>query len=252
MEESSENVIKNKPAKRLCLRRKIKIAAGIIFLCILAGLIYRAMTWSPSVDFESQKASDIVIRNTAAEQIGKNINELTDDDIAEIQEFHFNDKMPLSDFQYLEKFTNLRRLWIIEISFPQNEVPKWMKYLGKYGFLNMNERFAFDLSPLKKLNKLERLYIQSTNVKNIKSLESLTNLQELRLINTHVTNLEPFKGLTNLQILDVENNQVFDLEPLKKLKNLKYLDLSYCPNITEEQIEELQMALPNLEIKKIK
>lgn len=48
--------------------------------------------------------------------------------------------------------------------------------------------------------------------------------------------------------LVIANTQIVNLEPLMGLKNLKNLFIENCPNITDEQVEELQKALPNLNI----
>ena len=44
------------------------------------------------------------------------------------------------------------------------------------------------------------------------------------------------------------STQISDLECLRGLKNLKNLINENCPNITDEQVKELQKALPNLNI----
>ena len=54
--------------------------------------------------------------------------------------------------------------------------------------------------------------------------------------------------MTNLEILDLQVTLISDLEPLKKLTNLKTLYIKDCPNIIDEQVEDLQKALPNLQI----
>ena len=65
-------------------RKKCIIAAvSIILLCVIAGLTYRASTWT-RVDSESKKASEAIIRQAAAKQISKDPNNLTDEDFAKI------------------------------------------------------------------------------------------------------------------------------------------------------------------------
>ncbi len=307
MEESSEKVIENKKKPS---RREYIIAAGIIFLCIITGLIYRAMTWEPKPDPESEK----IIRELASREVyKKDPNELTDEDFAKITKFLLKEK-ELSDIKLLDKFTNVQKLYLINIKYPVNKIPKWMKFLAKYGIYDLQNRSTIGLTPLKKLSNLEILWINDAQVSNCEPLKGLTklqylhlegtqvsrleplkdlkNLQTLHLRSTQVSNLEPIKDLKSLQMLDLRstkvsnlepikdlkslqylylmdiqvssiepikdleslqylylmNTQVSNLEPIKKLKNLKYFYFWNCPNITDEQIKDLQKALPELKI----
>ncbi len=201
-------------------RRRYIITAVIIFLCILAGLIYRAMTWESKPDPASEK----IIRQIAAKQLYKEPNELSDEDFAKItilkieskgslkigDEYNYfieNTWGNLSDIKLLEKFTNLRELELIMI-YPSNEnIPKWKMLLERIGIINkkdMKKRLFFDLKPLENLKNLTKLDFRYSDIKNIK--------------------------------------------PLKKLKNLKSLNLTNCTNVTDKQVEDLQKALPELEI----
>ncbi len=76
----------------------------------------------------------------------------------------------------------------------------------------------------------------------------LLALQELRLGRTPVNNLAPLAGLTNLQTLNLsEADGVTDLTPLKDLTALEMLNLWYT-QVSEEEMDALRTALPNLEI----
>ena len=79
-------------------------------------------------------------------------------------------------------------------------------------------------------------------------VRELTNIKTLELLNTSVTDLSPVKDLINLEELVIRVSPVSDIEPIKVLKNLKLLLLEDCINITDEQIEELKRALPDLKI----
>ncbi len=177
----------------------------------------------------------------------------------------------ISDIQYIEKFFNLESVYL-KICFPQKDIPKWMVNLSKLGILNLNKRFSIDLKPLAKLHnlkiinlsgshiqdikplevldKLESLMIGYTYVYNIKPISKLNNLKTLDISSTEVSNFEPIGELTNLQKLFLSNTKVSNLEFLKKLKHLYKLEIKNCPNITDDQIEDLQKALPELEIAK--
>ncbi len=82
-----------------------------------------------------------------------------------------------------------------------------------------------DLSPLAELMNLERLYIR----------------------NTQLSDLSPLAELQNLELLDLNGTLVSDLSPLAELKNLGSLDCN--TKVSEEQVEELRLALPNCDIR---
>jgi Leucine-rich repeat (LRR) protein len=191
--------------------------------------------------------SETLILKEAGWLLGKEPNKITNDDfkrinfiiigdshadsgvdydqgsIIRLRDFNTN---TLSDIKVLEKFTNLERLYLQSIRWPDNKIPKWMKFLAKYGILNLDKRFKIDLKPIEKLQKLHHFGIIDTPVSNFESVKNLTNLKSLTLYSTNVS----------------------DLEPLKKLTNLKSLFIRKCPNITDRQVEELQKMLPNLKI----
>ncbi len=287
MEESPENSIENKkkPARSMCLRRKYIIAACIILLCVIIGLIYSAMTWTP-VDSEAKKQSENIIRKAAARElnINKVFNELTDaqmrdlgiifsinpnkptnddlmnffrdglfkieqfnkdpnnlidpnemmdEDYAKIKNFSISSnasfggqKIELSDIKLLEKFSNLEELTLRDISFPDKEIPKWMKILSKSGIFDLSNRFNIDLTPIKKLTKLQKLNLSLSQISDIEPIKGLTNLQELRLSYTKVSSIEPLTKLSNLQYLDLWETQISNLEPLSGMKKLQELMLT--------------------------
>jgi internalin A len=78
-------------------------------------------------------------------------------------------------------------------------------------------------------------------------LSGLTNLFYLDLSRNKITDVSPLSGLTNLQVLWLAFNEITDITPLHQLENLYTLILRENP-ISEEQIEALQKALPDLEI----
>jgi len=121
-----------------------------------------------------------------------------------------------------------------------------------------------NLSPLKRLTKLECLWLNQTPVTDLSPLEDLTNLEDLFLRFTSVTNLSPLKNLMKLRFLDLRNNaQVIDLSPLKdlalekllltdtkitdfspleELNSLRWLHLDH---IAKAKVQKLHKALPD-------
>ena len=209
-------------------QRRYIIAGGL--LLIFAVYLYTVLTYKAKSDPESEK----IIRQIAASQLNKDPNELTDEDFAQITEFDLSEyriwpRNPLksiSDIKLLEKFTNLQALILAGLKLPQKATPKWMTILAKLGIFDLSKKSFIDLRPLKKLYKLQTLNLSASQVSDLKSIRRLTNLGNLNLFGT----------------------QVSDLKPLKGLKNLKSLYIRDCKNIKDEQVQELQKALPNLKI----
>ena len=83
---NSENQDKINIKKKKVLRRFIILIVALL-LCILAGLIYRSITWNP-VNTKYQNASKRVLLKSIAWQLNhsfeieKDPNELTDEDFA--------------------------------------------------------------------------------------------------------------------------------------------------------------------------
>ena len=220
-------MVKNKPS-----RRKYILAAG--FLLLLLTYVIAVLSFSSN----SYSESELIIRKAAAvwllfdAHIKKDPNDLTDEDFAKIKEFRLSAadinqrNLLLSNIKMLEKFTNLENLTLENITFPKRNVPKWMKFLSKLGFIDLQKRTELDLSPLRKLHNLREIKISVTSITNLNQLTELTNLNTLTLFRTNIS----------------------DLESIKKLTGLRFLVLFDCLNITNEQVEELRETMPNLKI----
>ena len=102
-----------------------------------------------------------------------------------------------------------------------------------------------DLSPLSALKNLEHLDLYDTNVSDLTPLRGLKNLKKLDLNSTKVRDLSPLAELKNLEYLDLGNTLIRDLSPLADLKSLEYLDLrntyvkDFSPLVESENLREL-------------
>ena len=205
-------------------------------LLVAAALFYVSLTQEPKTDVASEK----LICEAAAKRLSKDPNDMTDEDYAKIKILHFaeikhdnigNSSMivrmqkDIADISLLKKFTNLEKLNFSNIRRRYN-VPSYMKILAGFGIVNLENRYAIDLSPL----------------------SSLKSLQTIDLNGCPIKNLDPLSKLTNLKMLDISDTLISDMEPLKKLTNLEQLLMMGCKNITDKQVEDLQKALPNLKI----
>ncbi len=89
--------------------------------------------------------------------------------------------------------------------------------------------------------------LSRTKVSDLTLLAGLQNLQDLYLIDTPVSDVAPLAKLASLERLWLGNTQVSDPTSLANLTNLQFLSLSH-QQVGEEQIKELQQALPNCTI----
>jgi Leucine-rich repeat (LRR) protein len=105
----------------------------------------------------------------------------------------------------------------------------------------------YNISLLSKLTNLEELQFYNVKVGNLEPIANLTNLKELRLYEMPISDIEPLGNLKNLEEIRMYDVNVRNLDVLFNLKNLKVLWLLYVP-VSDEQVEELQKALPDLEI----
>ena len=119
--------------------------------------------------------------------------------------------------------------------------------LKKLKRLRLDHTQVSDLAPLAELKNLEHLHFGSTEVSDLSPLAELKRLKWLRLPCTQVSDLSPLAELKNLEKLVLDDTEVSDLSPLADLQNLKILDL-FNTQVSEEQVQELQKALPNCEI----
>ncbi len=217
-------------------RWKYIIAAAVLLLLIMPVAVFIMLR--SQYDPESEAA----IRQAAAEQLGKDPNDLTDEDFAKITEISigvtqkivsFTDPVSsinyanneLADIRLLAKFRNLQKLNLGKINVPESRIPQWVKVLSKLNIYDIDKGYTIDLRPMKKLAHLEELKLGGAAVRDLTPLARL-NIKHLSLIDSPVSDIRPLINLTQLQTLDI----------------------MFCPNIKIKDVEELQKAHPNLEI----
>lgn len=172
----------------------------------------------------------------------------------------------VSDLTPLAALINLTEL---ELQFTQVSDITPLKDLQQLSFLELTGAPVTDITPLERLSELAHLYLGNTRISDVSSLGRLTNLEALDLMATEVNDLTPLaalgklkflsvtatpvsdvtplKSLANLEELSVNDTQVSDITPLKNLKRLRLLSLG-ADQVSEDQLSELQTALPELKI----
>jgi len=104
-----------------------------------------------------------------------------------------------------------------------------------------------DISILSELKNLSVLSLDMNNISDISVLSGLTKLTNLYLESNQISDISALSGLTNITVLSLGNNKINDISPLKNLTKLNQLWL-FNTQIKQEQIAELQSALPNCDI----
>ena len=147
--------------------------------------------------------------------------QLTNNDYKKIKELYISDPN-VYNISLLSKLTNLEKL----------------------EFYNVKVR---NLEPITKLTFLKELRLRKLPAGNLYPLRNLKNLKKLRLYEMPVSDIEPLRNLTKLEEIKMYDVEVRNLDVLFNLENLKVLWLLTVP-VSDEQVEELQKALPDLEI----
>ena len=151
----------------------------------------------------------------------------------------------ISDIEPIKGLIHLNMLCLL---FTQVTDLEPIKGLDNLKILYLSGTPVSNIEPLRNLENLEWIFLDDTNIKDLESLKELTNLKGLNLGRTRISSLEPVKGLTNLKRIILTESPITDLEPIKGLKNLESFYIRNCINITDEQVADLQRALPELDI----
>ena len=120
--------------------------------------------------------------------------------------------------------------------------------LEKVTKLNLGGNKLTDVKGLEKLTKLKELYLAKNQLTNVKGLEKLWQLTRLHLHSNQLTDVKGLEKLTQLTHLNLTSNKLTSVTGLENLTQLTHLYLENNPDLTKEQIDELQKALPKCRI----
>ena len=130
-------------------------------------------------------------------------------------------------------------------------LPPEIAKLDKLEILDLNDTQVSDLVPLSGLSGLQRLYLNNTQVSDLVPLSGLSGLQVLYLNDTQVSDLVPLSGLSGLQTLYLTKTQVRDLRPIRHLTGLLRSILLYpvtfqnsVADVEFPEIDELYQNAP--------
>ena len=103
---------------------------------------------------------------------------------------------------------------------------------GIQNFINLEElsinvnNTINDLTPIKNLINLKKIYIIGSTISDISPLTNLLNLEYLLISDANIYDLTPTSNLVKLKELTLTGNNITDITPLKNLINLETLMIS--------------------------
>jgi len=116
--------------------------------------------------------------------------------------------------------------------------------------LNLASAGISDLAGLQGLAYLETVNLEDNSISNIYTLEfsnSRFTIKSFDLSENLIEDITPLACLKSIEMLDLRNNGISSLQPLMMLSTLKTLYIG-GNDLTEQQIADLQYALPDCEI----
>lgn len=116
--------------------------------------------------------------------------------------------------------------------------------------LDLSNSGIIDISGVMKLTKLESVNLSGNGIVNINYFEfteSWRTLKRLDLSSNEIKDITALQHLTELEYLNLSDNYISNIGPLYNLQNLRELYLG-GNNLTEEQVFDLEKALPNCQI----
>lgn len=239
---TKENLVDLSPLKKLNkleylslsnsldLKNIMRVTSGLVSVSIRNGKTYT----NPQIEINPLTFVDTIPF--------KNINPISS--LTNLKSLSLDNTL-ISDITSVKDLKNLENLNLNETEVNDLEPIRNLTSLKSLSFGNTP---VSDISPIKNLKNLVYIGLDHTEVKDLEPLKNLYKLKSLFLAVTKIESLEPLRGLTKLTQLEIDRTKVSDLEPIMGLKNIKELWMYQCENITDEQVEDLQLAHPNLKI----
>lgn len=101
-----------------------------------------------------------------------------------------------------------------------------LECLEELMILDDGEKDLKDISAIKYLPNLKKLYLDNTDITDITSLNGLSELKELTITNIDIPDLTILDNLNKLTWLNLSNTNIKDIAILNNFKSLEYLDIS--------------------------
>ena len=107
----------------------------------------------------------------------------------------------------------------------KSEGPIYDTDLRRITALRGADKGITDLTGLEYCTRLENIWLDGNEVKDISQLANLTNLTTLNLEDNQIKDVSPLANLTNLTSLKLSMNQITDISPLVSLTKLTNLSI---------------------------
>lgn len=122
-----------------------------------------------------------------------------------------------------------------------------LQYFPDLVAIDVGHNNVTDLSFLANFPGLKRLIVIDSRVPvtDISVLAQLPELEYVELFMQDITDISALANHEKLLDLNLCHNNITDLSPLYSCTSLERLWISYNPNLTQEEIDKLQAALPN-------
>ena len=150
----------------------------------------------------------------------------------------------INDLAPLQGLVNLE-----ELRFQGNQISDItpLHTLVKLRILRFDGDQISDITPLQTLVNLEDLSFSGINIRDISPLVSMKKLKNLECIRNQISDVTPLQNLENLKELSLWGSPISDLTPLETLTQIEFIHLESIL-VTQQQVDELQMALPNCKV----
>ena len=159
--------------------------------------------------FDGPEAEPFNVVNLEGLQYALNLERL------ELQLNTFRGSSPIEDLSPLAGLKNLTYLKIDKEDLKDLSFLAGLTSLEELDLTPLQSGSVSDISPLRNLVNLERLYLSRNGlIRDISALANLTKLEILDLDGAEVRDITPLEGLTNLDVLVLSGNEISDLNPL--------------------------------------
>jgi|GEM_PF-4183754 len=142
-----------------------------------------------------------------------------------LEELDLSVNREMNDLRKLRNLKNLRKLRL-GADYETIDDLSFLETMPHLEYLEIDEiGYGADLSPLKKLTKLQTLYISFDGSVKINDLSRLDNLEELRIEATEIADLSGLHDMDSLRILRLDSTISASLSSMEKLPALETLSV---------------------------